>query len=166
MAQEESLCHVSGLYKVQEAIYNKYYARHKGHENDGAYYHTMVYHSALPYEVEGVQFTADTLTVAAPRYTNYLRYHKSDLKLKEKLDTAYKERFELAYLLGALQNDTVIGGAWGCGAFKGDPVLCANLWYEMSQKYPGIYQNVILPIPPGKNYDTFKAILSSKGVIR
>ena len=159
-AQEESLCHVSGLYRAEEAMSQKYYIPHKGISNYGMWYHTAMFHDYVPFEIKGDRFKAHVLTVPAPNYTYYVRYKKGDKELKAKLDKAFRERFEIAFLLGASSGAyAVIGGAWGCGAFKGDPTMCANLWLEMVKKYPGLYSHVFLPVPSGKNYDVFKSII-------
>lgn len=57
--------------------------------------------------------------------------------------------------------DTLILGAFGCGAYGNDPDTMAKLMNDIIQEYGGIYKRVVISIPPGRdgNYDSFAQII-------
>lgn len=55
--------------------------------------------------------------------------------------------------------DTLILGAWGCGAYGNDPYNMAIVMKSINDEYGGLYKNIIFSIPPGPNYDAFKACI-------
>ena len=53
----------------------------------------------------------------------------------------------------------IVLGAWGCGAFKNDPVQVAEIMREEVQRFHGHYGKIIFAIPVFKNkrnYEVFK----------
>jgi uncharacterized protein (TIGR02452 family) len=61
---------------------------------------------------------------------------------KKKVDS----QFQMAILHG---HDVFIAGAWGCGAFKNDVNMIANIYLKKAQKYAGYFKKIIFAIPGG-----------------
>src|SRR5579872_3134925 len=57
--------------------------------------------------------------------------------------------------------DTLILGAWGCGAFGNDPKVMATIMNEITLEYGGQFKYIVFAIPPGHNYDVFKSIITT-----
>ena len=57
------------------------------------------------------------------------------------------------------ETDTLIIGAWGCGAYRNDPHKMAGIMNFVCEKYGGMYKNIIYSIP-GPNGDVFKDIIT------
>lgn len=55
--------------------------------------------------------------------------------------------------------DTLILGAWGCGAFYNDPQIMASIMNEINYQYGGQFKHIVFSIPPGHNYDVFSSII-------
>jgi len=53
--------------------------------------------------------------------------------------------------------DTLILGAFGCGAYGNDPQQMACLMNDVIQEYGGLYKRIVVSIPHGRdgNYDAF-----------
>lgn len=58
--------------------------------------------------------------------------------------------------------DTLVLGAWGCGAFLNDPIKMAHIMKNICQKYNGMFDRIIFAIPCGPNYEAFNKILFNK----
>lgn len=147
-AQEEALCHISGLYPILNSLYDDYYALNESEKHGGLYTHSFILSPNVPFEVRNSRFYAGVITCAAPNCTREIRYNKG-VNIDE-YKKAIKERAEILYLMCSHAYDcvdTIILGAWGCGVFKNDPEWVAQCWDEITKKYDGIYKRVIHPVP-------------------
>lgn len=82
-----------------------------------------------------------------------------------------KESFDIQRIEQTLKNvfvnvkqtlpktDTLILGAFGCGAFKNDPIIMSRTMKKIKNTYGELYENIIFAIPSGENYDIFKNYL-------
>lgn len=52
--------------------------------------------------------------------------------------------------------DTLILGAWGCGAFRNDPNIMARIMNEVNLMYGGYFGRIVFSVPVGMNHDEFK----------
>lgn len=59
--------------------------------------------------------------------------------------------------------DTLILGAWGCGAYRNNPYTIARIMDSVGKKYGGMYKNIFYSIPPGPNILEFKSIIVFDG---
>jgi uncharacterized protein (TIGR02452 family) len=59
--------------------------------------------------------------------------------------------------------DTLILGAFGCGAYGNDPYEIARIMNEVCQEYGGLYSRIVVSIPWGRdgNYDAFASTMDS-----
>lgn len=146
MAQEEALCHASGLYLVLDSFRDDY-ERRKGTSNSGAYQETGIYTIGCPFWVNGRRTLCDVLTYAAVNY-RALERSKGGPEMREAFRNVMRKRIKIAYMLPKIFNDceSVILGPWGCGVFRNDPMDIATWWKECLEEYPGIYKNVYHPI--------------------
>ena len=53
--------------------------------------------------------------------------------------------------------DTLILGAWGCGAYGNDPVIMSKIMNKINLDYGGLYRTIVFSIPKGPNADAFSA---------
>lgn len=59
--------------------------------------------------------------------------------------------------------DTIIVGAFGCGAFKNDPNVMAKLFQQVINEVKPYYKNIVFAIPDKNsiNYKTFKSVIEN-----
>lgn len=54
------------------------------------------------------------------------------------------------------RTDTLVLGAWGCGAFRNDPCVMAKIMDDINLEYGGLYKYIIFSVPDGQNTREFK----------
>lgn len=156
-AQEETICADSFLYNVLNKR-RDFYEDNIELINNDLYSNRAIYSPFVRFFGEdGKDFYVDILTCAAPD----LRFTKHD---KDDVYKALVSRIEfIKFVLESEHVDIAILGAFGCGAFKNDPVEVASIFRSvfLETKIP----NIIFAIPTfnGKdttNYDIFKEVLN------
>src|SRR5207249_4266459 len=45
--------------------------------------------------------------------------------------------------------DTLILGAWGCGAYRNDPITMSRIMNDVNLNFGGMFKNVIFSVPEG-----------------
>lgn len=166
-AQEECLCYESTLYPVLLSQKEEYYSKNS-HLNPITFSNRALYSKDIEF-IRGDQIVkCDVLTSAAPCLcgTNidpddpciiHALYDRIDFILNTMYD---------------MDASTLILGAFGCGAFRNNPLMVATIFkYFLENKYSKCFQKVIFAIPDGKdcNYQVFNAIINntiSKQVIK
>jgi uncharacterized protein (TIGR02452 family) len=81
-----------------------------------------------------------------------LKYEQYD----EKLVIQILENMYCAVKTLLPETDTLILGAWGCGAFGNDPEQMAKIMNQINLQYGGYFANIVFSIPPGINVTEFK----------
>lgn len=163
-AQEECICHFSGMYSILDKFTESYYQPNMRLKNRGQYAHSFGVMENVPWMWDGEKGVMKVVYAAAPNFISAYRYgipSNSPITL-ETMKQAMLERQELAYLFAAsLGVKVFVAGAWGCGVFKNKPEDVAKGWKICSEKYPGLFDAVIHPIPGVRtaNYAVFKDIL-------
>lgn len=162
MAQEECLFRCSNLYTIADVFYPMRLDEFV-YTKDVTFIKDVNYRSMSPVKV-------DVITIAA---LNLNPKHKQEFHLSEygypnnslgiktvtlekicyMLDSAYKNRCT-----------NIILGAFGCGAFKNDPTVMANLFKLVLSKYSHLFDNIVFAIindrnSVGDNYQIFKTVL-------
>lgn len=172
MAQEECLCRSSNLLPClkQQHLMKNYYMPHRI-ANDPMYSDKVIYtenitvfktDDSVPKLMPSNEwFKVDVITCAAPNLRN-----SDNIK-------GFKKRFELFIVLSsridmilntALNHkvDTIILGAWGCGAFKNPPEIVAKAFKKvLDEKYRAAFKNIVFAIKNtnNNNFEMFKRVL-------
>lgn len=159
IAQEESLCHISGLYNVLCEL-EIYTARSAKEKVAPEYEDEIIYSPGVPfsqdYKVDGDIVLADVLSCSAP---NCNRVPIAQIEqYKKAIEKRVLGIYTEPYLHGC---STLILGAWGCGVFKNDPVLIASAFKEMNERFSSLYKKVIYAIPNVQIYRVFENVFTS-----
>lgn len=169
MAQEECLCRSSNLYQCLTLVTaNLEYYEYNIKYTDYFFSDRILYSdritvfkddSIVPVMLpEEEWFTVSVLTCAAPYMGK-----RTDIDY-ERLKRVFKGRIRNIFEVALDNNvDTLILGAFGCGAFKNPPRLVAEAFDEvMQEKYKGLFSNIIFAIKKTSlncpNYNAFKEV--------
>lgn len=155
-AQEESLCHCSGLYNVLAAFTNTFYETNRRILHKGLYTNAAIYSPKVPFmENEDLSTLRkiDVLTCAAPNASMMYRYRA--FTEKENSD-ALKSRIEyIARILEFHEVDVFITGAFGCGVFMQKPDVVAAMMMKALGSYGKYPREVLFAIPDKSNREKF-----------
>lgn len=178
-AQEECLCRCSTLYRclTDDKMMDLFYTPHREkisplHNDDIIYTPGVVIIKSDAYNMLYKEHTVNVITCAAPnlrehqakKYNNEksLSVKISDdelLKLHEKRGRAILE------VARYYNNENVILGAFGCGAFKNNPEVVAhaykNILHEFNHSFKTIEFAVYCSKFESENYKVFKRIIES-----
>ena len=178
-AQEECLCRCSNLYLTlyQEKCIREYYNVNKKYMtnlgSDAIIYSRNVYvfkdknYNMLPVKD---RFYVDVLTCAAPNLRENPRNQYNTDASEEKLTLTDEELYNIHVkrarniLNVAVKNedDYLILGAFGCGAFRNNPEIVAKAYKDVLQDYMYCFKVIDFAIIDGKysnNHEIFKRIL-------
>lgn len=148
LAQEEAICHATGLYPcLTQDKCKKYYDTKKF---DDLLPWSYIYTMDCPLIVNGKVYLVDILTMAAVNRASNFKDHDSVMDLCQ--ESAF--RIPASYCA-----DIVLLGAWGCGVFGNDPSTVAKKWKDLTDKYNGLYKEVVHPIIDNDTYKVFKSIV-------
>ena len=174
-AQEEALCRVSTLYPcLKDSKVDQFYQKHRMarnplHNDDIIYTPRVTVFkedSAVPKRMpEDEWYNVNVITCAAPN----LREHPSNqfncgdgdecVKITQKELLALHEKRLRRILDVAVSegNDTVVLGAFGCGAFKNDPLVVAEAVRRVLPEYLHAFEIIEFAIYCGKDDSNYKA---------
>ena len=178
-AQEECLCRCSNFYLTlyQEKCIREYYNINKKYMSnlgsDAIIYSRNVYvfkdkdYNMLPVKD---RFYVDVLTCAAPNLRENPRNQYNSDASEEKLTLTDEELYNIHVkrarniLNVAVKNedDYLILGAFGCGAFRNNPEIVAKAYKDVLQDYMYCFKVIDFAIIDGKysnNYEIFKRVL-------
>lgn len=148
IAQEEAICHESILYPVLNHMHDTY-NKNRYDTNHGLYYNRGLYSPNVIFIRNQDTKQADVITCAAPNKNAMQATNQENLE-------ALSSRIEFVLKMAAdNQVETLILGAFGCGAFGQDAGIVSVFFMELLKKYNGVFQNVIFAIPGGKNLAAF-----------
>ena len=180
VAQEEAICRCSTLYKnlIADNV-SKFYESHNSKDN----YNNYIYNNDIIYSPKVLILKDDTnsgnivtldfndnenkqnfvsvITCAAPYNYNGKIFTDEDI---HKIHLSRGKRI----LDIALNNDIdiIILGAFGCGAFKNNPIVVSKAYKEIliNQNYQQYFEKVVFAIPDkdSTNYKTFFATFKNK----
>jgi uncharacterized protein (TIGR02452 family) len=163
IAQEEDLCRCSGLYaclKSKPVFYNDNILY------DSAYYtDNVIYSPNVPFfrndnhVLMEKPFELSIITAPAPCLRNMENIDQDMLHVT--LRCRIRKILQIAE---DYKHKTLVLGAWGCGAFKNDPEIVANVFSEMLKEIPAfehicfaVYDNDI----PAMKFNTFNNIFKN-----
>lgn len=149
--QEEQICRCSNLYEglIQPLCDKEYYKVND--EYDSISTDTIIYLSDVTifkreHDFERVNpVKADVITCPAP--AGYMPNNANAI---------YESRIK-HIIRSAIDNnvDTLVLGAWGCGAFRQSPELVSNTFVKVLNEYSGYFKKVIFAIIPTPGISTF-----------
>ena len=177
-AQEESLCHSSYLYNVLRKFENTYYKRHLDVLNHGLYKSEVLYTKDVTFmqyinkgfmdkiydmyyeDLADMAYGIDVITCAAPNAGTYYKYYeKADPR---SVENELRDRIAMILATASINHvDTLILGAFGCGVFRNDPQLVAEIFKEyLTGYFEDTFKEVYFPIPKGRdnNYEVFMEV--------
>ena len=151
-AQEECLCRVSTLYFCLDTdeMWNKFYKPHRAlrsplHNDDIIYTPDIVVFktdtSSPSLMTHDEWYKADVLTCAAPNLRDRAgsSYGRGDDKLllsDEELAKLHEKRDRRIFDVAVQNNvDVLVLGAFGCGAFRNNPVVVARVMLDLAKEY-------------------------------
>lgn len=174
-AQEECLCRCSTLYAnlIVKENWDRFYAPHRQQ-------HNQLYNDDCIYTPDVLVFKSDTrfpqmmdqedwlqvnvITCAAPNLrpdkdgTERVKVTNSELKELHK-----KRMRRILTIAASRQNDVVILGAYGCGAFRNPPEVVAEAMKEVVQEFLHHFKVIEFAVycspRDEQNYIAFKKVL-------
>lgn len=170
-AQEEDLCRCSGLYPTL-LEHPTYYAVNRGQRSLLYTDHAIVSPSVPFFRTRGrdpleAPFLATVITMPAPNSGPFLRKEPAG---GPRLEAAFLRRWRAVLAIAAEERTpTLLLGAWGCGAFGGDPEMAASTAAMALGEGAGSIQRVVFAIPgrgrrSRHNLEVFRRVLASAEV--
>lgn len=181
-AQEEAICRCSTLYPCLNTreMWHKFYGPHR--EADNPLYNddciftpdVKVFKSDTGFPEllpEEDWWNVDVITCAAPNLRKIPSNRMNPNAGSKKADISYEELkalhrsriqriFEVAM---ANEEEVLILGAFGCGAFCNPPELVAEVFAEMTEKYSGCFDTIEYAVfhteRETANYEAFKVAM-------
>lgn len=182
-AQEESLCRTSTLYPLlyRKTLRDSYYAYHRTRNTPKAS-DSLIYTEGvvicktdedIPERMAKEDWvTVDVITIAAPDLRDSsnmyvpLTGNGSGMKDAELFGYHLKRAIHMLTVAAHKGADTLVLGAFGCGAFKNNPEVVARAFKTALEVFPKVFDRVVFAVycPPGGslNYNTFSKILDLK----
>ena len=171
-AQEEAICRCSTLYAnlKEQYAWNAFYAPHRRahnplHNDDCIYTPgVMVFKSDTDYPQllpEEKWYSVNVLTCAAPnlreRPSNEMNGGDGDAAVhisREELQALHEKRIRrVLEIAHAKENEVVILGAFGCGAFRNPPTVVAQAMKTVVQEYRKNFETIEFAVYCGTQYD-------------
>lgn len=146
-AQEESLCRSSGLYAciVTDAMY-RVHAPTRG----GFYTNYAIYSPGVPVfrdDAGGLlaePYRCGFVTSPAVNAGTYLKDggRQADVtrEMRHRID-------KVLHIMAGHGHDAAVLGAWGCGVFRNDPEIIADLFREaLAARFAGVFRRVVFAV--------------------
>ena len=183
-AQEECLCRTSTLYPLiyRRTLRDTYYKHNNDHKNmynNGKATDSLIYTEGviicktdeeLPKRMPKEDWVSvDVITIAAPDLRTKSNMHAplagngTYMNDAELFGYHIKRAMHMLTVAAAKGADTLVLGAFGCGAFENNPEVVARAYKIALQEFPKVFKRVEFAVycPPSgsKNYDIFKKVL-------
>lgn len=160
-AQEEDLCRCSGLYPTlltQPSYYEVNRAQKSMIYTDHAIFSPGVPFFRVKGKAELLEepFVVSVVTMPAPNTGPFLQRNPDG---HAELDAAFLRRWRCVLAIARDRGiETLVLGAWGCGAFRGDPQMAASSAKKALETDGGNLQRVRFAIPDGGRSGTNLAV--------
>lgn len=176
-AQEECICRCSTLYKNlnTEKSMNSFYEPHRNglsplHNDDIIYTPGVVVIKSDDYKDLLVNKQVNVITCAAPNlrekpqneYNHESHTEQAIISDEDLLKLHIVRARHILNVAAAYENDNVILGAFGCGAFMNDPKIVAEAYKIVLPEFEHCFKTIEFAIyckTESTNYNTFKNIL-------
>lgn len=169
-AQEEDLCRCSGLYPCLLQCMD-YYEANRG-QSSLLYTDHAIFSPKVPFfktsgtgELLPAPFLASVITMPAPNSGPFL---DDNPKGGRQLEETFLRRWENVLRVARDQGVTkLILGAWGCGAFRGDPLMASKTARQAIIGDGGKLDEIVFAIPnrgrqSQANYAAFQSTFQTK----
>jgi uncharacterized protein (TIGR02452 family) len=150
-AQEESLARSSGLYKSLLKC-SEYYDYHRG-SRSLLYSDRMIYSPGCPVfkkddgSLLSTSYIVDFITSPAP---NAGEIENKQPEEKDKInEVLYIRGAKLLSLAAYHECDALVLGAWGCGVFRNDPAIVAQMFADLllaNGQFSGRFKSVLFSV--------------------
>ena len=179
-AQEECLCRTSTLYPLlyRRTLRDSFY-RHHHDLNTPKASDSLVYTEGviicktdedLPKRMPKKDWvTVDVITIAAPDLRDKSNIHAPLVNGGTYMNDAelfgyhVKRAIHMLTCAAAKGADTLVLGAFGCGAFQNNPEVVARAYKTALQEFPKVFRKIEFAVycspRDSRNYDVFKRIL-------
>ena len=179
-AQEECLCRTSTLYPLlyRRTLRDSFY-RHHHDLNTPKASDSLVYTEGviicktdedLPKRMPKKDWvTVDVITIAAPDLRDKSNIHAPLVNGGTYMNDAelfgyhVKRAIHMLTCAAAKGADTLVLGAFGCGAFQNNPEVVARAYKTALQEFPKVFRKIEFAVycPPGgsRNYEVFKRVI-------
>lgn len=170
-AQEESLCRCSTLYKVlsDKSLKNTFYAHHQVMKTAKAS-DSLIYTEGVvicktdedyPKRMDKNDWVnVDVITLAAPDLGGMFAIRMNDAEL---FGYHIKRAMHMLTVAASKGADTLVLGAFGCGAFQNDPKVVAMAYKTALSVFPKVFDHVVFAVycsPKDRsNYEVFSKVL-------
>jgi len=166
-AQEEYLCRSSALYlTIKDSTMYRYHLD----KGDCLYSDAMIYSPDVPvfrgddHELLASPYPASFITSAAPLAT-----HVSLYELKNLPKIIYQRALKVLAVAKAHGHDSLVLGAWGCGAFGNNGCLVADTFHKaLTYDFAGAFKEVTFAIvdtsPEGRFIRPFSRRFSPEAI--
>ena len=148
-AQEEDLCRCSALYPTL-LKHQEYYDANRN-QSSLLYTDHVIFSPEVPFfKVRGTgellhePFQASVITAPAPNTKPYLADSGNHDLLEKCFERRWRNVLAIAYNIGI---PNVLLGAWGCGAFGGDPVVASRTAKAALIDFAPAFKRVVFAIP-------------------
>lgn len=179
-AQEECLCRTSTLYPLlyRRTLRDSFYQHHRDLNTSKAS-DSLIYTEGviicktdedLPKRMPKEDWvTVDVITIAAPDLRDKSNLHAPIVNGGTYMNDAelfgYHVRRAIHMLTCAAAKgaDTLVLGAFGCGAFRNNPEVVARAYKTVLREFPKVFEKIEFAVycPPGgsRNYEVFEKVL-------
>jgi uncharacterized protein (TIGR02452 family) len=176
-AQEECLCRCSDLYFCLNADenWNKFYVPHR-HARNPLYNDDIIYTpNVTVFKSDTVNpelmpenewYNVDVITCAAPNlcaWDDMETVNVTDKELQELHEKRLRRILDVAVVNGV---ETIILGAFGCGAFSNDPNVVAKAFQNVLKSYLHDFKNIEFAVYCGthgdRNFKVFSSVIGGR----
>ena len=173
-AQEECLCRCSTLYNVLsdpkfDEIFYKPHKEHGNalHNNDAIYTPNIQIIKSDNYNLLYRPFSVDVITCAAPNLRetpanayNHERGEKPNVTDEELFNIHFRKAVHIFTLAASHGDETIILGAFGCGAFRNNPKVVAKAYKDAISNFKYAFKEIEFAVYcspwDSVNYEEFK----------
>lgn len=156
-AQEECLCMESFLYNVLKEQ-QEYYSWNRKNIENSLYRDRGLYSKDIYFIRDNEEVKADVITVASP---NKSRFIPNNGYMIGDNEIALQNRIKFILNIAEenkKENTTLILGAFGCGVFRQDPEVVAELFKQYLRSGNYYFNEVVFAVIKGKNCEVFQKV--------
>ncbi len=168
VAQEEALCRCSTLYaSISSEPAKEMYHYNNTHASAVESDYMLLSPEVCVFRTADCQLTADTFTTAVITIPAPNRRGAGFFASKKQIEETFLRRIRIMLRLSAKYGyQSLVLGAWGCGAFGNNPEDVAEYFRKVliDEGYGRYFETVcfaVLGNPQGKNYQAFEKMVQS-----